>query len=279
MSELLLCNDEIASLPYYVENLSLNLYSIEELAYYIMNNVYLMDKGFMNEELCIWIEKELKLAKLAERLRDIMHGKGLLSDFISGILGESGYCSKDEIQEVLFVIKELEEKSEFECSKIRADRLMENEKYIASIYEYKRLLKLDEAANENPILIGNIWHNLGVAYARLFLFEEAVNCFREAYARNQKAESLKECLLCYRCMRDDLSFIRMSMENGITDEQMKALRDELTFASRNENTKTFEESLEQIAQLNVVGNKAEYSKAISEIILKWKDDYRRNCKL
>ena len=41
----------------------------------------------------------------------------------------------------------------------------------------------------------------------------------------------------------------------------------------------FEESLEQIAKLNEYGNKEEYQNAISEIILKWKDDYRRNCKL
>lgn len=279
MTELLLCADEIASLPYYVEDLSLNLYSIEELAYYISNNIYILDKGFMNEELIGWIEKELKMIKLAGRLRDIMRAKGLLSDFIQCILEDSGYCTKEEIQEVLFVIRELEEKSEFECNKIRADRLMENEKYIASIYEYKQLLKMDEAALENPVLIGNIWHNLGVAYARLFLFEEAVKCFRNAYEKNEKKESLKECLYCFRCMRDDMSFIKVALENKLSDEEMQAIRDEVSLASRNENTKVFEERLEQIAQLNDYKSKAEYTEAITEIILNWKDDYRRICKL
>lgn len=279
MSELLLCNDAIAALPYYVESLSINLYSVEELAYYILSDIYLLDKGFMNEELCSWIEKELKLTKLGEKLRDIMRSNGLLSDFISCILVESGYCSKSEIQEVIFVIRELEEKSEFECSKIRADRLMENDKYIASIYEYKRLLKLDEAANENPILIGNIWHNLGVAYARLYLFEEAANCFKEAYARNHKLESLKEALFSYRCMRDEIGFIKCANDNQLDDDTRMTIKNELTLASRSENTKVFEESLEQIAQLNTSGNKIEYQNAISEIILKWKEDYRRSCKL
>lgn len=279
MSELYLCNDSIAALPYYVESLSINLYSIEELAYYILSDIYLLDKGFMNEELCSWVERELKLPKLGERLRDIMRSNGLLSGFISCILQESGYCSGEEIQEVLFVIRELEEKSEFECSKIRADRLMENDKYIASIYEYKQLLKMDEAEAENPMLIGNIWHNLGVAYARLFLFEEAVNCFKEAYARNGKKESLKECLFAYRCMRDELGFSRLALESGLSDEEISSIKNELTCASRNENIKVFEESLEQIAKLNEYGNKEEYQNAISEIILKWKDDYRRNCKL
>ena len=33
---------------------------------------------------------------------------------------------------------------------------------------------LDELDFENDILVGNIYHNLGTAYARLFLFEEAI---------------------------------------------------------------------------------------------------------
>lgn len=279
MSELLLCNNTIASLPYYVENMSLNLYSIEELAYYILNDIYVIDKSFMSQELCGWIEQELKMTKLGEQLRDIMSSKGLLSTYLQCILQESGYCSRDQMEEVLFVIRELEEKSEFECSKLRADRLMEKEKYIASIYEYKRLLDLEDAKEENPVLIGNIWHNLGVAYARLYLFEEAVNCFKQAYKNNRKMESMKECLFAYRCMRDELGFSRYANENNLDEDLKTAIKNELTSASRNDHTKIFEETLEQIAHLNDHGNRMEYQKAISDIILSWKEDYRKSCKV
>ena len=34
----------------------------------------------------------------------------------------------------------------------------------------------------SEVLRGNLWHNLGTAYARLFLFEEAGRCFEKAYA-------------------------------------------------------------------------------------------------
>ena len=81
MGELLLCNEAIAAMPYFIEDVSLNLYSLEELSYYMMNNVYLIDRDFMNEELCTWISSEVKLPKLAAKLREIMHGNGPVSDF------------------------------------------------------------------------------------------------------------------------------------------------------------------------------------------------------
>ena len=71
MGELLLCNGPIAAMPFYLEGVSINIYSIEELDYYIINNVYLLDKSFMNQELCAWIENQANLKKLAEHLKMI----------------------------------------------------------------------------------------------------------------------------------------------------------------------------------------------------------------
>ena len=59
MGELILCNHALASLPYYLEAVSLNLYSLEELSYYIEHNLYLLDTDFMCYELCGWVEREL----------------------------------------------------------------------------------------------------------------------------------------------------------------------------------------------------------------------------
>ena len=65
MGELLLCNEPIAAMPYYMESIGMNIYSIEELCYYISTNTFLLDKDFMYEELCSWFEKEAHLQMLA----------------------------------------------------------------------------------------------------------------------------------------------------------------------------------------------------------------------
>lgn len=129
MGELLLCNEAIAAMPYYIEGVSINVYSIEELNYYIINNTYLLDDDFMSLELCTWIENHAHLPKLAMHLRTIISTNGRLSAFVTELLEYSGYCTKEELKNTHDALKELEEKSEFECLKIRADRLMEKKKY------------------------------------------------------------------------------------------------------------------------------------------------------
>ena len=64
MGELILCNQNMAAFPYYVEEAAIGVYSLEELSYYICHNVYLLRSDFMNEDLCNWLEWELKLKML-----------------------------------------------------------------------------------------------------------------------------------------------------------------------------------------------------------------------
>ena len=279
MGEILICNEPIAALPYYIEGISWNVYSLEELCYYIENNTYLLDKDFMTEELCTWIGKEVKNLRLAEKLRDIMRMDGRLSEFVLALLVDCGYCPKDTIREVVRIVREMEEKSDFECNKVRADRLMEKEKYLSSIYEYKTLLESNEAGEQKKELIGNIWHNLGTAYARLFLFQEAVHCYENAYSLNDNPDSLRECLMAYRCLRDEDGFAETAQKYQVSDEVIQGIRNEISIASRSPETEEFSNKLEAIAMMNTSGRKSQYQKAISGIIFNWKEEYRRICRI
>ena len=124
MSELLFCHAPIAALPYYIEELGINIYSMEELCYFIAGNVFLLDDSFMNEELCTWIEKQMGAYKLAENLRNVRHAGRRLSVFVDLILEDTCYYSKAEIDNIVSVLEQLEQKTGFECSKMRADQLM-----------------------------------------------------------------------------------------------------------------------------------------------------------
>lgn len=279
MGELLFCHEPIAALPYYVEGVGINLYSMEELCYYIKGNTYLLDNSFMSEELCTWVEKQMGLYKLAEKLRDVMRGHGVLSDFVLAILEQTGYCTTKEMQDIILTIRQMEEKSDFECNKIRADQLMEKQKYLAGIYEYKRLLDSPDAKEAPALLRGNIWHNLGTAYARLFLFEEAAKCYEQAYALNESRESLRECLLCYRCLHDETGFMRKAIEHNIDETGMQEIRNELSIASRGESIEKFQEHLEELAKETENDAKIQAKAEIREIIFQWKQEYRRCCRI
>lgn len=279
MGELLLCHEPLAAKPYLIEETGLHLYSLEELSFYIANNVCLLDRSFMKEELCLWLETQTGHVGLAHTLREYMKKQTKLSDFVLAILEDSAYCSRKEMQEIVFAIRKMEQKSDFERRKIRADKLMEQRKFLAAIYEYKRLLHRTDAEKEGGILLGNIWHNLGTAYARLFLFAEAGKCYEQAYHWNENMESLRECLMCAYCMHDAEQVRRISEKYHVDKLTGPAIENELSLAKNGEKLKAFEETLKELEQKGKGTEKAAAKSGLDAIICRWKKEYRRSCKV
>ena len=224
----------------------------------------------MNEDLCNWLERELKLKDAADALREIVRKGGTLSEFVTCLLSQSGYCDRMQIAQIAQQIAELEHKSEYECSKIRADRYVTNGRYAAAVSAYRALLADQEA--ENPILVGNVWHNMGKAYTGLFRFREAADCYRKAYGLNENPESLRECLYAYRCLHDDDGFKNTAAECGMTAEEATEAAHRLSELSRTEEIRQFEE---QVDGLFADGQEDE----IAGMLAEWKDTYRKNCRI
>ncbi len=279
MSELLFCHAPIAALPYYIEELGINIYSMEELCYFIAGNVFLLDDSFMNEELCTWIEKQMGAYKLAENLRNVIHAGRRLSVFVDLILEDTCYYSKAEIDNIVSVLEQLEQKTGFECSKMRADQLMEKEKYLAAIYAYRKLLESEEAKETDALLKGNVWHNLGTAYARLFLFGEAAACYENAYELNQTYESVREALSCYCYMDDEEKLQQKCAQYYIDEHAIENLKKDQKDAKEDARIKEFDQRLEKIQSMLTEGQKIEAKDALNDIIFNWKEEYRRGCKV
>ena len=279
MGELLLCHETIAALPYYIEETGINIYSMEELSYYISGNVYLLDHSFMCESLCTWVEKQMHRVELAQKLRENIRTEGKLSDFVFAILQDTAYCTMKEMQEIVFAVRQMEQKSDFERDKIRADQLMEKEKYLEAIYRYKHLLDEADMKETSEVLRGNLWHNLGTAYARLFLFEEAGRCFEKAYALNKQKESLRECLMCCHCRHDEEAFAEIAKRYQVEERKQQEIRNEISLACKSEKLEQFESHLEELAQRTGGVQKAKAKKEVMDVIVQWKKEYRRSCKV
>ena len=95
MSGYILCQTKKAEIPYYIENISTNVYSLEELCYYFYKNIYLIDESIINERLCNWLKDELGLSKLYEKLYRILEKEEGTSAFILAIFREIHYLSHD----------------------------------------------------------------------------------------------------------------------------------------------------------------------------------------
>ena len=72
MSGLIFCSFKQAAKPYYLESAKQNIYSIEELCYFLQDNIYLLDENIMTTEFCDWLEMEVEAVNLAQKLRRIL---------------------------------------------------------------------------------------------------------------------------------------------------------------------------------------------------------------
>lgn len=265
MGDLLLCHKETASVPYYVEMMDCNIYSLEELAYFFVCYTDSIAPECMDEELCIWIEQELKLPDLAEKLLHFIQDNGSFAEFVAEILKSSNYCGFDEIAEIRQKLSVFDNKSEIEGKKIRADRLLAQERYEVCIREYQKLLELPKVLEDSQLLVGNIWHNLGTAYAGLFFFEKAKACFESAYRRNANPLSLQQAKEA-----EKLAEAAASICSAGAAEQMENTKAQ----NEAEKSKTEIEKTE-IEKIEI--KKIELKKEAAKV-REWEAEYRRSCK-
>lgn len=190
-TQVILCTGTYAKTPYYLEKFGVNLFSIEELCYYMCENAYLIDKDFMEEDLIAWIDTECSLKSLARQLYTLIHNDGSVSAFVGIILEETCYISKPERE---LIEKLLTQNRNMDLSlrkKNRADYFLEHGLYTKALLEYDQLqYEVDPKRRE---ILGAIHHNKGVALARLFTFEQAAAEFLEAY----RILNMDECYLEY----------------------------------------------------------------------------------
>ena len=269
MSTLIFCNQSIAATPYYVEEISLNVYSLEELSYYMLNNVYLLSNQFMSVDLANWIGRELGLTKLSGELLELIKNNAPLHIFVGHILAACGYASTKEIKELLAVISTFENKSEAECTKMRADRLMDRNKMVDAIYEYEALLDSDELKTMSSSFAADIHHNLGCAYARLFFFDEAMKNFDTAYKLGAKKVSCYNLLYSAKCKGDKNAFDAAVKKYQISQEEVESVLSNIKSLTSQKEILDFDQNLD-------LGQDVEQLRGQ---LVEWREEYNKFCKI
>ena len=124
MSGYILCQTKKAGKPYFVENISTNIYSLEELCYYLYHNLYLVDSSVMNEGLCIWISEELDLPRLAAKLRPHLGKFASIEDVLYPIFKEINYLTYDELKALNVKLAKLDQEAPLLRQKQKGDALV-----------------------------------------------------------------------------------------------------------------------------------------------------------
>ena len=274
MSKLIRCTGKLAIHPYYMIAGNTNVYSIEELAYVIINNVYSLDETVMNEQLCGWVADELGLPDLARRMHDAMTGFTSLSAYVATILAGSGYCSHEQISEIKTILDEIGNKNEFFRRKHRADMLLSEKRYSRSIYEYNKLLNYYATKKEPAEHVGAVWHNMGTAYAGLFMYDKAADCFEQAFELNKEEASLTQ----YKYALYFLSRRRgtkLDRALHISSEELAEVGEDIERLVPESESDTTDRFIANVLAIKESGKISSYYGEIFEIMNSWKDECRK----
>ena len=209
-----LCQVKRAAKPYYIESISTNIYTIEELCFYLYENVYLIDGTIINEALCDWLRDELGLRKLYRQLYEQLEKQEGVAYFILPIFREIGYLSPEKMRQMQEKLGKLEVQQEDVRQKLKGDYLVKCGMYSNAMNEYYQILERRGPGNLGAQFYAEIWNNLGCAYARMFLFEDAAECFLKGYRQVGTKEMLRRYVSVLPLYLSDQEYKKKLQELG-----------------------------------------------------------------
>lgn len=223
------CVGNYAKMPYCIPGLGINVYSMEELCYCMKENAFLLDISLMNDGLLDWVERECGLKELAKVLHPMVHRQGSLSAFVLAIQRYVGFFDEAAIGETEQVLRQGAGLTGLEKRKSQIDYLVKKKRYGQALREYDDLLHTlakeqgsaaaqDSGESHNPPaereFLAKIWHNKGVAYAGLMLYEKAGECFGRACGWNDSDEYRIDFLAAKRMALSEEDYVAFVAEHG-----------------------------------------------------------------
>lgn len=213
------CVGNYAKTPYSISDLGMNIYCMEEFCYCVRENAYLLDPSMAGDKLVEWIDHECGLHDLARVLNSLVYRKDAFLTIIHTILKYVGFYEEQTIADIMSVLQQGFGRSNIERKKSQIDYLVEKKKYIAAVKAYDKLIEhWKELSLKGEILppiscLAGIWHNKGVAYARLMLYGNAAECFEKSNEIEPSAEVYKEYLAAKRMELSEENYVSFVADN------------------------------------------------------------------
>ncbi len=272
MSGLKLCSQK-AERPYHIEEMNLNIYSIEELAYYLYNNVYFINKDFFNARLTEYIKTDLLLPVVAEKLEKCIKFGSPYSEFILIIVRAADYYTDEEIKDLEYTLEKIGDKTVDERILLKAEYFMKNKRYSCAINLYKSIIN-SKNTRITPDIMWQVWTNIGIIYIKRFDYSNAALKFEKAYSYKSDEKTAEYIVASYILAEEKDKVVKSANEYNVSDEKMERIR--LRIREMREEIKHSREYLEFSKNIIFNGsvNLDEYYERLQEQINIWKREYR-----
>lgn len=217
MGRVILCETETATISYIFPNTKIEVFSYEELCYYIYNNIALVSEEYISTKLFQWIETELCLPELAKLLQEKKKKEpNDLTDLLAAILTFKEYYTIPEIREFILRMERMKVLSEPQFRKMQADGFLRYRKYLKAASIYDEILDQNPDLN-NQKLAASIYHNRAVALAHNFEIDQALNSYLKAYELTGDKRSIYEYLLLMAMLKPREDVEVLAKFYGVTE--------------------------------------------------------------
>ena len=275
MSSLILCNTVKAENPFYFELTGTNIYTIEELCYYIYNNIYIITEEIFDDDLVFWLREELEMVELSEKISDMLLHKNSLKDLVVTIFCSADYYIEKEIKALIEIMDSLEGMPILLRRKMKADNYMKYKNFSLALTEYESILKSPKINELDSKDHGNIIHNLGIVRMNVSSFSAAAECFKDAYAKNDNKESLIHYLCALKLDKSDEEYEDALMNYNVKNDTIIDIEERFLRLGREAKSSSKYIMVDRLINLKHEGRVNEYYEAIDKMIGDWKLDYKR----
>ncbi len=275
MGKLIQCNGKIAKVPYHFRLTKTNVYSIEEVCYYIRHNIYMMQEEVFDREFALWLRGELQMDTTADKLEHLILTHHDIKDIVVTICCSCDYYEEEEINELIRIMDEIEKLPKYARKKRKGDNYLRCKSYEKALEEYEKIFESDEILQADTSVYGDLFHNMGVASVNMGEFHEASDYFLKAYEKNGREESLAQCLFSLRLCKDVERFKKLIKELDIPQEKQNQWEQEYQRVVENSALSQSSRQIEKLRELVKSGSVEEYYDKVNTYIVRWKNEYRR----
>ncbi|MBO6166132.1 MAG: hypothetical protein J6O17_07195 [Eubacterium sp.] len=273
MSKVILCTSKTADTPFTFLNTKVEIYTYEELCFYIFNNTVLISKSVLSDKLFNFIRDELGMEELADKLMGLMNKTAYAQDLLIEILNAGDYYTPEEIKTYAAAWQKYRKLSPLQRAKLKADGYLAYRRYIKAATLYDEILD-DIGDDEDVTFLGNVYHNRAVAAANNMDLDDAKKFFLKAYEYNNNMESLKGYFYIV-ATREDTSTLREEIRvRGLDDKYFEEIMAEIGDSKADVQEMTIFAMLQRAVYNRLNKDMTDYDKRMDIILAQLKDEFR-----
>ncbi len=273
MARVILCDTKTATTSYVFPNTKIEVFSYEELCYYIYNNIALISEEYVGKKMFDWIEKEIEMPELALKLRVVKDKESTdLTDLLTTILTHKEFYTIPEVKEFILQIERMKGLTPPQFRKKQADGFLRYRKYVKAASIYDEILE-QYPDMKNDKLLGAIYHNRAVALANNFELEAALQSYQKAFELTKNKETIYQYLVLLATMKDKSDVEIMAKHYGM-DEQLIQIYDAIEDAQKDVTGSPIYHRMEKAMFHYQKNNLTDFNQRMDTVVEKLKTEFR-----